>query len=203
MLTTFMFAITNPVLPFAPTVSGGEMVGKIISAAIGMFLIFGFIIAFFHLLFGAFTWITASGDKSSLESAQNRITQAIIGLIIMFAVWAVMVLLGNFLGIKFPNFNLPSISNPGSSSNTGGNTSNPSPRTCCPEGNYCPELPPCSQVKTQTNQTDYYNCSWIDDLGCAVNITACQSGKKADWQACQAYTSKETCKNSGQKTCIN
>lgn len=93
--------ITNPVLPIPGTggqAAGPGIFGKIISALIGMFLLFGFILALFHLLFGAVRWITAGGDKTTLEHARDRIYQAIVGLIILVAVWALTVLISTFLG---------------------------------------------------------------------------------------------------------
>ena len=39
------------------------------------------VIAFF--LLGAFTWITSGGDKNKVEEARNKITNAIIGLVLL------------------------------------------------------------------------------------------------------------------------
>lgn len=105
-----LYAITNPVLGTAGTGSGGEILGKIISAAVGLFVVIGFITAFLYLILGASNWITAAGDKSKLEKAQQQITQAIIGLIILVSVFALMTTLGQFLGIGFPDLTLPTVS---------------------------------------------------------------------------------------------
>jgi len=66
------------------------------------------IAAFVYLLLGGFTWITSGGDKANVEAAQKRIQAAIIGLIIVFAAWALMIVIGRFLGIDPFNFVLPS-----------------------------------------------------------------------------------------------
>lgn len=114
MLQMFLQGIVNPVLPneFKSVEGGQTLLGNLISAVVGMFLIFGSIFALFHLLFGAFRWISASGDKTALQNAQERITQAITGLIIMAAIWALMFLVTQFLGIEFPNIPLPSLTSP-------------------------------------------------------------------------------------------
>lgn len=105
--------IINPVLP-GPLGSGGNdsgapAIGALISGFIGAFLIFSFIAAFMYFLLGGFNWITSGGDKAKLQAARDEITNAIIGLIIVVAAWAIMTLVANFLGIDFPNFHLPAI----------------------------------------------------------------------------------------------
>lgn len=113
--------ITNPVLPGIGSQPGAESLGKIISAVLGIMLVVGFILAFLHLIFGAVAWITSSGDKGKLENAQSRITQAIVGLIIMAALWAIMLLVGEFTGIGFPNLQIPTV-NDAASGGSGGST---------------------------------------------------------------------------------
>jgi hypothetical protein len=74
--------------------------GKLISALVGLLLILSALIAFFYLILGGISWITSGGDKAAMESARNKITHAIVGLIIVGAAWAVMILVQNFLGIQ-------------------------------------------------------------------------------------------------------
>src|SRR3972149_5903039 len=85
-----------------------DNLGKLISSLIGAILIIATIAAFVYLLLGGFTWITSGGDKANVEAAQKRIQAAIIGLIIVFAAWALMIVIGQFLGIDPFNFVLPS-----------------------------------------------------------------------------------------------
>ena len=73
--------------------------GKFIGAVITFFLVIAALAAFIFLLLGGFTWITSGGDKAAVEAAQKRIQAAIIGLIIVFAAWAIMLVIGQFLGI--------------------------------------------------------------------------------------------------------
>jgi len=60
--------------------------------------------AFMNLLQGGLEWISSSGDKSKLENAQHRITNAIIGLAITFSVWAVYIIILQFLGLSTGGF---------------------------------------------------------------------------------------------------
>lgn len=75
-------------------------VGQLVSALVGVLLIISALLAFFYLIIGGISWITSGGDKAAMESARNKITHAIVGLIIVGAAWAVMILVQNFLGVQ-------------------------------------------------------------------------------------------------------
>ena len=85
------------------------MIGDILSFAI----VIGFILAFFFLLQGAFQWISSGGDEGKVEAARNRITQAIIGLVLLVAVWAIFVFVGDFIGLDPTNLPIPSLGDGG------------------------------------------------------------------------------------------
>ncbi len=113
MITHALAQITNPVLPSSlgggGNADGSSAIGSLISNFIGAFVIFSFVVAFMYLLLGGFNWITSGGDKAKLQAARDEITNAIIGLIIVGAIWAIMTLVGGFLGIDFPNLHLPTM----------------------------------------------------------------------------------------------
>ncbi len=75
-------------------------VGQLVSAAVGTLLIIAALLAFFYLIMGGIQWITSGGDKAGMEAARNKITHAIVGLIIVGAAWAIMLLVQNFLGVS-------------------------------------------------------------------------------------------------------
>ena len=85
-------------------------VGGIISGAISLILIVASIIFFFMLVIGGIKWILSGGDKGQTEAARNQITAALIGLVIVFAAWAIATLIGNLFGITIfsGTFVLPS-----------------------------------------------------------------------------------------------
>ena len=92
----------------------GYFLGKFISNLVAMLLILASIWVLFQLLQGGLEWIGSGGDKTGLDNARNRITNAIIGLLIVFASWAVYLMLMQFLGIPTLgeggiNFQLPSL----------------------------------------------------------------------------------------------
>jgi len=75
-------------------------IGQLISAVVGTLLIVSALLAFLFLIMGGIQWITSGGDKAGMESARNKITHAIVGLIIVGAAWAIMTLVQSFLGIN-------------------------------------------------------------------------------------------------------
>lgn len=83
-----------------------QNVSTLITALINALLVIAALMAFVYLVLGGLQWITSGGDKSGMEAARNKITHAIIGLIIVAAAYAIMVLVGNFLGISISNLNL-------------------------------------------------------------------------------------------------
>lgn len=105
--------ITNPVLP--PSIGsggiaqGGTAFGRLLSNMIGAMFIIGFVVATMYLITGAFHWITSSGDKQNLENARHKITNAVVGLVILASVWGVIRAMGTFLGIDLTNLPIPTI----------------------------------------------------------------------------------------------
>lgn len=67
------------------------------------------LLVFIYLIWGGVEWLTAGGDKSKTESARQKITNAIIGLAIVAAAFAIGTVLSNFFGIRVGgNIELPS-----------------------------------------------------------------------------------------------
>lgn len=71
----------------------------LISGGISLILIIAALVFFFILVIGGIKWILSGGDKAQTESARNQITSALIGLIIVFAAWAILRLIDTFFGI--------------------------------------------------------------------------------------------------------
>lgn len=85
-------------------------VGTIISGAIGAAFIIAGIIVFAYLIWGGIQWITAGGDKANVEAARSRISNALVGLAVIAAAWAVMKLIEYFFGVSFTgNLSLPTL----------------------------------------------------------------------------------------------
>jgi len=82
--------------------------GKLIGSAVGLALTLATLAAFIYLIWGGIEWITSGGDKAGVENAQKKIQAALLGLLIVFAVWALFTVVGRFLGIDVFNLVIPS-----------------------------------------------------------------------------------------------
>jgi cytochrome bd-type quinol oxidase subunit 2 len=78
-------------------------IGTLVSALLSFVMVLAALLVLGFLIMGGIEWITAGGDKGKTESARNKITGAIIGLIILAASFAILQLILSFLG--FENLN--------------------------------------------------------------------------------------------------
>jgi hypothetical protein len=72
----------------------------IISGAISLLVIAVAVIFFFILVIGGLKWITSGGDEKKVGAARAQITNALIGLAIVFAAWAIINLIGTIFGVS-------------------------------------------------------------------------------------------------------
>ena len=83
--------------------------GGIVSGAISLVLIVVALVFFFILVFGGLRWVTSGGDEKKVGEARAGITNALIGLAIVFAAWAIMKLIQTVFGIDIlGNLSIPS-----------------------------------------------------------------------------------------------
>ena len=74
--------------------------GGFINGVLSFVMVIAALLVFLYLIWGGIEWITSGGDKGKTESARNKITSAIIGLIVVAASYAILTLALNFLGFK-------------------------------------------------------------------------------------------------------
>jgi len=86
---------------------GNLTIGGIISGAIRFVLVIAALVFFFILVIGGIKWIASGGDKAQTESARNQITAALVGLVIVFAAWAIVQLINTFFGVNIFELTLP------------------------------------------------------------------------------------------------
>jgi hypothetical protein len=93
--------ITNPALgENVRNFSGTEFFNKLLPNLIGLSFIVGAIIFVAIIIVGAIQWIISGGDKAGIESAKGKITNAVIGLVILLSLFAIIYVIENFFGIK-------------------------------------------------------------------------------------------------------
>jgi len=74
--------------------------GTLFKTGINLFIIIAGIALIIYLLWGAFDWINSGGEKEKITKAQAKITNAVIGMILVFVMLSVWGLItGNILGI--------------------------------------------------------------------------------------------------------
>ncbi len=118
-------------------------VGVMVSRIIGLFLAAGTLAAFVYFVWGGLQMITAGSDKGKVEEARSRITNAIIGLVVIAVSWAVFGLINYFFGLNLigeaddssaPN---PYSTPAPSSSGSGGTCIYPASRCCSDLNSNC------------------------------------------------------------------
>jgi TRAP-type C4-dicarboxylate transport system permease small subunit len=83
-------------------------VPNIISGAISLVMLVVVLIFFFMLILGGFRWVTSQGEEKAVAAARAQITNALIGLAIVFAAWAIMQLISVVFGIEIiKGFSIP------------------------------------------------------------------------------------------------
>jgi hypothetical protein len=74
-------------------------IGNVVSVIIGFITIVAGLFFLFQLVLGGIAWMSSTGDKTKLQGAQDRITQAMIGLIIVVSAYAITSIVGHVVGI--------------------------------------------------------------------------------------------------------
>jgi len=67
----------------------------VLTFMIRFFFIIAGLIALLYLLLGALSWITSGGNKESVDKAREKIQAALVGLILIFAVLAIIAIIEN------------------------------------------------------------------------------------------------------------
>lgn len=88
---------------------GNLTVPGIVSAAIRLTVVVAAIVFFFILVIGGIRWIASGGDKAQTEAARSQITSALVGLVIVFAAWAIVQLINVFFHVNIFTLTIPSV----------------------------------------------------------------------------------------------
>lgn len=101
--------IKNPLAPkLSPSVpeKGLEMLAFFIPRLIGLAIIIAIVVFFFVFLIGGIRWIMSGGDKVQVEAARGTITNALIGLVIVFSLFAILKLIETLFGVELLQIDL-------------------------------------------------------------------------------------------------
>lgn len=90
--------ITNPLVETKET-DPFEFFSSFIAQLINIALVIAAIIFVFVIVVGGITWMSAGGDKQKVEAAQTHITNGLVGLLIVLALFALLALLETLFNI--------------------------------------------------------------------------------------------------------
>lgn len=101
--------ICNPLLKNCQQVENPQTyIGNVIQVILNIFLIISVLYFIWHFFMAAYHLISSRADAKKLEDAKTEITNAFIGLIIAFSVFALLKVAGIVLGIPdLQNLRLP------------------------------------------------------------------------------------------------
>lgn len=87
--------------PGAKIGGGTATLSNLLSPLISNVLIISGVFAFITIIFAGFGYITASGDKGKIETYQNMLNYAILGLILVVTAFLITRVIGAVFGFKF------------------------------------------------------------------------------------------------------
>jgi hypothetical protein len=98
--------ITNPLIE-NNGLEGAGYFDALVKSLLGLSFVVASIIFIFIMVMGAIQWISSSGEKGAVQAAQSKITNAIIGLVVLLSLYAILKLIGDFFGLEvFQNFSI-------------------------------------------------------------------------------------------------
>lgn len=95
--------------PFINAANATYDIPRLVSFAITVVLIFAALAFFFMLVLGGIRWILSGGEKGNVENARKQITNALIGLAIIFVAWAIIRLLATVFGVNILSLPMPTL----------------------------------------------------------------------------------------------
>lgn len=93
--------ITNPVIGELGSGEEGATLALILANLWQSAVIVGGIAFILYFVWGALSWMTAESDKAKFESGREKMQNAIIGLVLLAASFAIVKTLGLLLDIEF------------------------------------------------------------------------------------------------------
>ncbi len=87
----------------AANTATGIQLNKLLSTVVGIMTVIAAIWFIIQFIVAGFQWIQSGGEKNNLEQARDKITNSLIGLIIVVSAWIVMGVIGKIVGLDILN----------------------------------------------------------------------------------------------------
>lgn len=92
--------LENPVLENTiRNESGTNFFNRAVPFLITLLVLGGSLFFIVQFLLGGYKWINGQGQKDKLEQAQKQITNALIGLLVVFSIYAITKVMGTMFGL--------------------------------------------------------------------------------------------------------
>ena len=88
---------------------GNFTIPNMVSTFFSILLVVVGIVFLFVLIMGGLKWLMSEGDDKKLTVARNQVTNALVGLAIVFSAWAVVALIKSIFGIDLLNVSIPTM----------------------------------------------------------------------------------------------
>lgn len=79
---------------------GTYTISTLLSTAVTILFIVAIVLTLFFLIYAGIDMITAGGEKQKVVNARNKLTFAVVGLIIVFLSYFIVNLIGTILGVN-------------------------------------------------------------------------------------------------------
>ena len=89
----------------------------LLSSAMNILFAVAGIAAFFYLLWGGIQYINAGGDKEGTDKARKKLTAALVGLAIVFSVYALLSIISTLFGVELLTLPIKPLINSGQTIN--------------------------------------------------------------------------------------
>ncbi|MBP8591027.1 hypothetical protein KBI33_00975 [Candidatus Shapirobacteria bacterium] len=104
--------IGNPIVPTGlqqPPAGAPGTLGHILSTAIALALIGASIVFLFIIISSGISYMTAGSDKEKKVAASARLTNGVIGLAVVFFIFAIAKLFSSLFGVNLLKFTIPKL----------------------------------------------------------------------------------------------
>ncbi len=93
--------ICNPLLKNCNNVTDPlGYTNNVLQSAFSILFVIGIINFIWNFMMGAYSLISQGGEKEKVETAKHKFTNAFLGLVLMFVIFAILKLVGYITGIK-------------------------------------------------------------------------------------------------------
>ncbi len=97
----FAQGLENPVLKDSvKNLEGVDFFNRALPFLIHWLIIVGFFFFLVHFLLGGLKWINSQGEKNKIEEAQKQLTFALVGLLVVFSIFAIIRIIGFVFGLS-------------------------------------------------------------------------------------------------------